>query len=129
MVLVVVSVIILVATILYTPIPGTYDIADSLPWYYYIGWYPASIAGCVVLNNVCRWIERMPNYVLKWVGCRAMTFYVMHGIVCVVVQEWLAHNQIEWYQSIVGLLIVFIAYLVVIVPICIIKDRRLKNEN
>lgn len=128
-VLVVVSVIILVVTILYTPIPGTYDIADSLPLYWYVGWYPASIAGCVVLNNVSRWIDKVPNYVLKWVGRHAMTFYVMHGIVCVVIQKWLAHNQIEWYRSTVGLIIVFVAYLVVIVPICIIKDRRLKNEN
>ena len=118
--------------LVYTKIPLVYDISDSIEWYWYLLWFPASVAGCIVFNNVCRWIDMfgkkifknascdIPFPILKWIGVNAMTFYVAHGIICRITQEIIGVYYPQWYDTWQGLLIVIVAYVVIIVPLCCI---------
>ncbi len=121
-----VATIVLLIAYIFTKTPITYDCSHEIAWYEYVYWYPASIAGCVVLNNICRWFTKLPSFLFKWVGRHAMLFFVMQGIIYVVVHDWLYHIHPEWYATWQGLVLVGIAYVVLIVPTCLIVDR-IKN--
>lgn len=128
--LILAALIILFVTFSFTEIPSVYKKEDTIEWYWYILWYPASIAGCVVFLNICRWIDMlgkrifknvqcdMPFPILKWVGVNAMTFYVAHAIICRITQEIIGVYYSQYYDSWIGLLIVIVAYIVIIVPLC-----------
>ena len=58
-----------------------------------------------------------------------MLFYVMQGVICVVIPDWLCHNQLALYNSWIGVVIVCVAYIVLIVPTCLIVDRIKENKN
>ena len=130
---IIISAIILLLTLMLTDISAVYKKEDTIEWYWYVLWYPASIAGCVVFNNVCRWIDiygkkifktakfDMPFPILKWIGVNAMTFYVAHAIICRITQEILGIYYPQYYNQWIGVGIVTIAYMVIILPLCALQ--------
>lgn len=68
--------------------PGIYfhhnTASDSIT---YLLYYPASVAGIVLLNNFCKWINPFIKYsVFRWIGQNAMNIYVTHWIVLVLLR-------------------------------------------
>lgn len=132
---VLIAVIISLLAIFLTDIPNVYGMMATIQWYWYILWYPVSIAGCVVFNNVCSWIDNfgksvfwdnrldMPLPILKWVGRHSMTFYVAHYIIFRVVFDWVARYNESWYSGWQGVVIITISYIAIIVPLCFIIDK------
>ena len=128
------SAIILLLTFTMTNIPEVYKKEDTCSWYWYVLWYPASIAGCIVFNNVCRWLEKAGTKVhislfspIKWVGRHSMTFYVAHFIIFKVVYDLIAKYQESWYADWQGVLMITIAYIGIIVPLCFMLDKIQKG--
>lgn len=128
------SLIILLLAFIFTNIPEVYKKEDTIEWYWYILWYPASIAGCIVFNNVCRWLEKAETLLhaslfssIKWVGRHSMTFYVLHFIIFKIVFDLLAKYQESWYSGWQGVLIITIAYIGIIVPLCFVIDKIQKG--
>lgn len=132
---IVISAIILLLTFIFTEIPTVYKKEETIEWYWYVLWYPASIAGCIVFNNVCQWIDilgklifknascDMPFPIFKWVGINAMTFYVSHAIICRITQEIIGMYYPQYYDNWIGVGIVTVAYLVIIIPLSFINYR------
>ncbi len=53
----------------------------------YLLYYPASFAGIVILNNICRWFNPYIKYsVFRWIGQNSMNIYVTHWIVLVLLR-------------------------------------------
>lgn len=123
---IIISIVTVISTIAFTKIPTWYDMAQ-LPWYEYVGWFPASVAGCIVLNNICRWIDKWPVSIFKWIGRHSMTFYVVQGIDCVLIADWLFHMHREYYNSWWAVLAAFALYAVTIIPLCFLQDIRTKS--
>ena len=130
------SLIILLLAFIFTDIPEVYKKEDTIEWYWYILWYPASIAGCIVFNNVCRWLEKAETLLhaslfssIKWVGRHSMTFYVLHFIIFKIVFDLLAKYQESWYSGWQGVLIITIAYIGIIVPLCFVIDKIQKGDE
>ena len=136
------SAIVLLLTFTMTDIPEVYKKEDTCAWYWYVLWYPASIAGCVVFNNICRWLEKaetkahtyIHTYIhtslfspIKWVGRHSMTFYVAHFIIFKVVYDLIGKYHEAWYAGWQGVLIITIAYIGLIVPLCFMIDKIQKG--
>lgn len=133
---IIISAILLLLTFTMTNIPEVYKKEDTCSWYWYVLWYPASVAGCIVFNNVCRWLENAETktYIhpslfspIKWVGRHSMTFYVTHFIIFKVVYDLVAKYHETWYNGWEGLLIITIAYIGNIVPLCYLIDKIQKG--
>ena len=133
---IIVSTIILLLTFTITDIPEVYKKEDTCSWYWYVLWYPASLAGCVVFNNVCRLLEKTEAFLysdillfspIKWVGRHSMTFYVSHFIIFKVVYDIIGYNKNAWYSGWQGVLIITIAYIGIIVPLCYLIDKIQKG--
>ena len=119
-------------------IPEVYKKEDTCAWYSYVLWYPTSIAGCIVYNNVCRWLEKaeikLHTYIhtslfspIKWVGRHSMTFYVAHFIIFKVVYDLIGKYHEAWYAGWQGVLIITIAYISIIVSLCFMIDKIQKG--
>ena len=53
----------------------------------YLLYFPASVAGIIILNNLCHWISPYFKYSLfRWIGQNAMNLYVTHWIVLVLLR-------------------------------------------
>ena len=63
----------------------------------YLLYYPASFAGIVLLNNICRWGNALLKYsVFRWIGKNSMNIYVTHWIILILLRLFvldLAHLQ------------------------------------
>lgn len=131
-----VSFVMLLLTFTLTDVAEVYKKEDTIVWYWYVLWYPASIAGCVVFNNICRWIDDlgkvvfkesrhdMPLPVFKWVGRHSMTFYVAHYIIFRITFDWVARYNDSWYSGWQGVVIITLAYVIIIVPLCFVLDKK-----
>ena len=53
----------------------------------YLLYYPASFAGIVLLNNLCKWVNPLIKYsVFRWIGKNSMNLYVTHWIILVLLR-------------------------------------------
>lgn len=131
---IIISVFVLLLTFAFTDIPEVYKKEDTIEWYWYILWYPSSVAGCIVFNNICRWLSLLTGIaewgrtvcnipIFSWVGRHSMTFYVSHFIIFKVVYDIIGNYRNTWYSGWQGLLIITIAYSIIIVPLCCIIDK------
>lgn len=135
---IIISVVILFLTFAFTDIPEVYKKEDTIQWYWYILWYPSSVAGCIVFNNICLWLSLLAGVgewsrarcstCLIWIGRHSMTFYVSHFIIFKVVYDIIVFYKNIWYSGWQGLLIVTIAYFTIIVPLCFLIDKIQEKE-
>lgn len=135
--LIAVSFVILLLTFTLTDIAEVYKKEETIAWYWYVLWYPASIAGCVLFNNICRWIDDlgkvvfkdsrldMPLPIIKWVGRHSMTFYVAHYIIFRITFDWVGRYNDSWYSGWQGVVIITLAYAIIIVPLCFVLDKKI----
>lgn len=56
-----------------------------------------------------------------------MTFYVSHFIIFKVVYDIIGYNKNAWYSGWQGVLIITIAYIGIIVPLCYLIDKIQKG--
>ena len=126
-IVILVSLVTVILTIAFTRIPTWYDMTNQLPWYEYVGWFPASVAGCIVLNTICRWIDKWPISIFMWIGRHSMTFYVVQGVDCVLIADWLFYMHREYYSSWWCVLAAFVLYAVTIIPLSFVQDIRKKS--
>lgn len=68
--------------------PGIYFHHNTCSsWTTYLLYYPASLAGIVLLNNLCKWLSPHIRYSLfRWIGQNAMNIYVTHWIILVLLR-------------------------------------------
>lgn len=53
----------------------------------YLLYFPASLAGIIILNNICRIVQPYLKYsLMRWIGQNAMNIYVTHWIVLVILR-------------------------------------------
>lgn len=86
-------VVLLIATCVYATCcvvgyPAIYFHHNTAPnsWTYLL-YFPASLAGIIVLNNLCRWISPYLKFsVFRWIGQNAMNLYVIHWIILVLLR-------------------------------------------
>lgn len=91
-------------------------------------WYPASVAGCVTFNNVCRLIAKIPfvantQGIFQYVGLNAMNFYVPHKIIFHLGFNLIIFYKEEWYSTWHGLCIVLAAYAIILPIVNLIINR------
>lgn len=68
--------------------PGIYFHHNTCSsWTTYLLYYPASLAGIVLLDNLCKWFSPHIKYSLfRWIGQNAMNIYVTHWIILVLLR-------------------------------------------
>ena len=122
-VLIAISLIVVGFSIYYSDIPSVYKCEDFISGKSYVMWYPVSVCGCVVFNNVCRWLDKDRRFpLLKYIGKHSMVFYAAHYPIFRIVYDHIARYNDAWYGSWQGLVVITIAYFGIIFPITWLID-------
>ena len=117
--LIAISLLIVSFAIYYTDIPSVYKCEDFISGKSYTLWFPVSVCGCIIYNNVCKCIDDwvIPYSILKYIGRHSMVFYAAHYPIFRIVFDYVARYNSSWYGSWQGLLIITIAYIGIIFPL------------
>jgi fucose 4-O-acetylase-like acetyltransferase len=82
----------------------------------YLLYYPASFAGIILLNNLCRWINPYLKYsVFRWIGENAMNIYLTNWIVLVLLR--LIILDIVQMRDTTIIFIIYLLTMVITLPI------------
>lgn len=95
----------------------------------YLLYYPASFAGIVILNNICRWFNPYIKYsVFRWIGQNSMNIYVTHWIVLVLLRLFVLDIAQMHNTSII--FCVYVATMIVSLPILnwLIYTIKIKHQ-
>lgn len=95
----------------------------------YLLYYPASWAGIVLLNNICRWLN--PNLIysiFRWIGQNSMNIYVTHWIVLVLLRLFVL--DIAQLQNTSIIFCIYVATMIVSLPLLnwLINTLKIKHQ-